>query len=68
MKDLFGTTVLRGVVVSAEDDGKYRVRGIDQPGIETLPLPAMAGQKIEKGSTVLYCEFADGQGAILMPV
>ena len=66
--ELFGATVMRGTVVTIEEDGKCRVRGIDQPGIQTLPLPVMAGQKIEKGSTVLYCEFADGQGAIFMPI
>lgn len=68
MKDLFGTTVMRGKVVSVDDEGKCVVLGIDQPGITTMPLPVMAGQKIEKGSTVIYCEFANGQGAVFMPI
>lgn len=68
MENPYGAPVLRGRVLRADGEGRFVVKSIDQPGVVTLGLKAPQGQKIEEGSTVIYCEFADGQGAILMPI
>lgn len=66
MKKNCGAMVMRGIVTGVEDDGKCRVESIDQPGITTLPLHCTPDTAAATGSTVLYCEFADGDGAVLM--
>ena len=66
MEKMCGALVVRGRAARIVDDGRCVVESIDQPGITTMPLPIMQGVTITEGSTVLYCEFADGAGAVLM--
>ena len=66
MERLCGALVVRGRAARMDDDGKCVVESIDQPGIVTMPLMVMPGVTIKEGSTVLYCEFADGAGAVLL--
>ena len=57
---------MRGHAVRMDERGRWVVESIDQPGVYTLPLAVRRGEEIEEGSVVLYCEFADGDGAVLM--
>lgn len=59
----YGTTVERGRAVRQTEDGRWIVESIDRDGVNTLPLRAACG--IETGDTVVFCEFADGEGLIL---
>lgn len=68
MENLCGALVERGRVMRMDGDGKCIVASIDRPGIVTLPIAPPAGSVIEEGSTVIFCEFADGQGAIFMVI
>lgn len=68
MKDMCGALVERGKVIRVDANGKCIVASIDRPGIVTLPLAPPAGSAIKEGSTVIFCEFSDGQGAIFIAI
>ena len=68
MKDMCGALVERGKVTGIDGDGKCIVASIDRPGIVTLPIAPPTGSTIQEGSVVIFCEFADGQGAIFMVI
>ena len=66
MENMCGALVERGKVIRIGEDGKCVIESIDRPGVVTLPIAPPAGGAIKEGSTVIFCEFADGQGAIFM--
>lgn len=59
----FGADIDRGTVVRKTDEGLFIVKSWERDGVLTLPLPAPHGAEV--GESVLFCEFADGQGVIL---
>lgn len=60
---LAGASIERGTIVRIQSCGVFVVESWDRDGVLTLPLSAPDG--IAVGDSVLFCEFADGQGAIL---
>lgn len=68
MENLCGALVERGRVIRIDGDGKCIVASIDRPGIVTLPISPPPGSEIKEGSVVIFCEFADGQGAIFVTI
>lgn len=68
MENMCGALVERGKVIRIGEDGKCIIKSIDRPGVVTLPIAPPADKTIEEGSTVIFCEFADGQGAIFMAI
>lgn len=59
----YGAIVERGTVIRATEEGLFVVESWDREGVITLPMSAPEG--VAPGDSVLFCEFADGQGAIL---
>ena len=68
MENLCGALVERGRVIRMDADGKCIIASIDRPGVVSLPIAPPAGSAIKEGSVVIFCEFADGQGAIFMAI
>lgn len=68
MENLCGALVERGRVIRIEDDGKCVLESLDRPGIVTLPLATAPGAETKEGSIALFCEFADGSGAVFMSI
>lgn len=58
-----GAIVDRGTIVRENDKGRFVVESWERDGVLSLPLSAPDGVAV--GDGVLFCEFADGQGAIL---
>lgn len=68
MENLYGAMVERGKVRRIDGNGKCIIASIDRPGIVTLPIAQPPDSTIQEGSVVIFCEFADGQGAIFATI
>lgn len=64
MKKEYGTTIERGQIVEADEDG-YKVASFTRNGITTPALSTIGGTTYQVGDRVYFFVFDDGHGAIL---